>query len=78
MPMTIMRTNQYSVHVVMAHIHTGTSCALTGFVATTLRAGAEDENDLLGVDLRALASVVLSIVPQLVCATTRCVLRRWR
>jgi hypothetical protein len=78
MPMTIMRTNQYGVHVVMARIHTGTSCALTGFVATTLRAGAEDENNLLGVDLRALASVVLSIVPQLVYATTMCVLRRWR
>lgn len=53
----------------MAHIHTGTSCALTGLVATTLRAGAEEENDLLGVALSDLASVVLSMAPQSMWAT---------
>lgn len=61
-----------------AHTRTGTSCAFTGFVATTLRAGADEENDLAGVDLRDLASVFLSIASQVAWATTTRLCWRWR
>lgn len=59
-------------------MHTLTSSALTGLVATTLRATAEELKGLF-VDPRALESVFLSMLPlQTKATTTRGDKERWR
>ena len=47
-----------------------TSCALTGFVATILRAGADEWNDLVAEARGPLASIFLSIPSRMSRATT--------